>query len=111
LILEGDWRRRAYLDGFDEILSAQQTESDAAQQLGDVLTTHVLVVVDPANDRLEDDLLVLDVQVVAADDLDHRLVGQHQQLVAFRRDVREMLHDEPAATTIHTGKSQNFQTL
>ena len=86
------------LDSFDEVLSAEQSEPDAAQQLGNVLTATVWIVVDPADDGLEHYLLVLDVQVVAADDLDHRLVRQHQQLVALRRDVREMFHDEPASS-------------
>ena len=65
-----------------------------------MLTPVVRVVVDPANDGLEHDLFVLDVQVVAADDLDHRLVGQHQQLVALRGDVREVFHDVPAVRPV-----------
>ena len=84
--------RERHLDGFDEVLCAEQAETNASEQRRDVLSSGRRVVVDPANDRLEDDLLVLDVKVVAADNLDHRVVGQHQQLVALRRDVREMLH-------------------
>ena len=68
-----------------------------------MLTTVVRIVVDPADDRLEHDLFVLDIEVVTADDLNHRLVGQHQQLVALGRDVREMLHNKPVlATHAHT---------
>jgi len=81
-----------HLDGFDEVLRAEQSEADAAKQLGDVLAPLRWVMVDPADDRLKHDLFILHVQVVAADDLNHRLVGEHQQFVALRRDVRVMLH-------------------
>ena len=53
--------RERHLDGFDEVLCAEQAETNASEQRRDVLSSGRRVVVDPANDRLEDDLLVLDV--------------------------------------------------
>lgn len=77
-----------------EIRSTQQTQSNAAHEMVNILEPFHLVVLHPTNDQFKHCFLVLDVEVVGVEDFHELLQSEAEYLVALRRDFAEALQDE-----------------